>query len=58
MLSLPDEVVMEKIHVLRGQKVMLDRGLAELYGVSTGNLNKAVLRNLARFPKRLHVPIN
>ena len=51
MLSLPDEVVMEKIHVLRGQKVMLDRDLAELYGVSTGNLNKAVLRNLARFPR-------
>ena len=50
MLSLPDEVVMEKIHVLRDQKVMLDRDLAELYGVSTGNLNKAVLRNLARFP--------
>ena len=51
MLSLPDEVVMEKIHVLRGQKVMLDRDLAELYGVTTGNLNKAVLRNLARFPR-------
>ena len=50
MLSSPDEVVMEKIHVLRGQKVMLDRDLAELYGVTTGNLNKAVLRNLARFP--------
>ena len=39
MLSLPDEVVMEIIHVLRGQKVMLDRDLAELYGVTTGNLN-------------------
>jgi hypothetical protein len=50
MLSLPDEVVMEKIHVLRGQKVMLDRDLAELYGVTTGNLNKAVIRNIPRFP--------
>ena len=49
-LSLPDEVVMEKIHALRGNKVMLDRDLAELYGVTTGNLNKAVLRNIARFP--------
>ena len=49
-LSLPDEIVMEKIHALRGKKVMLDRDLAELYGVTTGNLNKAVLRNIARFP--------
>lgn len=49
-LSLPDEIVMEKIHTLRGKKVMLDRDLAELYGVTTGNLNKAVLRNIARFP--------
>ena len=50
MLSLPDEVVIGKIHAIRGKKVMLDRDLAELYGVTTGNLNKAVLRNLARFP--------
>lgn len=39
-----------KILLIRGQKVMLDRDLAELYGVSTGNLNKAVTRNLRRFP--------
>lgn len=32
-----------------GQKVMLDRDLAELYGVTTGNLNKAVKRNIERF---------
>jgi hypothetical protein len=50
MLSLPDEVVLEKIHVFRDQNVMLDKDLAELYGVTTGNLNKAVLRNNARFP--------
>ena len=49
-LKLPDEVVMEKIHFIRGEKVMLDRDLAELYGVTTGNLNKAVIRNIARFP--------
>ena len=35
---------------IRGQKVILDRDLAELYGVTTGNLNKAVRRNLDRFP--------
>lgn len=48
--TLPDEVVMEKIHLIRGRKVMLDRDLAELYGVITGNLNKAVTRNITRFP--------
>ncbi len=40
----------ESILVIRGQKVMLDRDLAVLYGVTTSNLNKAVQRNIARFP--------
>ena len=40
------------IYEIRGQKVMLDRDLASLYGVSTGNLNKAVKRNIERFPER------
>jgi hypothetical protein len=38
------------IYVIRGQKVMLDSDLAELYGVLTKNLNKAVHRNIGRFP--------
>jgi hypothetical protein len=38
------------IYVIRGQKVMLDSDLAELYGVETKNLNKAVRRNISRFP--------
>jgi phage regulator Rha-like protein len=38
------------IYEIRGQKVMLDRDLAAVYGVTTGNLNKAVKRNCARFP--------
>lgn len=38
------------IYVIRGQRVMLDRDLAELYQVTTGNLNKAVKRNIKRFP--------
>ena len=38
------------IHILRGKRVILDRDLARLYGVSTGNLNKAVRRNENRFP--------
>lgn len=40
------------IYEIRGQKVMLDRALAKLYGVTTGNLNKAVKRNIERFPER------
>jgi hypothetical protein len=47
----PEEIVMSKIYVVRGQKVMLDRDLAELYQVTTGNLNKAVSRNIKRFPE-------
>ncbi len=39
------------IYFIRGQKVMLDTDLAELYGVLTKNLNKAVKRNLERFPE-------
>lgn len=49
-IAISDEVVINKIYLVRGQKVMLDKDLAELYGVTTGNLNKAVKRNLVRFP--------
>jgi hypothetical protein len=44
------EVVRKRIHLIRGQKVMLDAELAELYGVGTKILNKAVQRNPSRFP--------
>ena len=47
---IPIERVENKIYLIRGQKVMIDRDLAELYGVKTFNLNKAVRRNLKRFP--------
>lgn len=47
----PNEVIEKNIFLIRGQKVMLDKSLAELYGVTTGNLNKAVDRNKKRFPK-------
>jgi len=49
-ILLPDEIVSGKIYLIRGTKVMLDKDLAELYGVLTGNLNKAVKRNIKRFP--------
>lgn len=43
-------VIQSKIYEIRGQRVMIDRDLAELYQVTTGNLNKAVKRNIRRFP--------
>jgi hypothetical protein len=50
-LYLPDETIINKIYLIRGQKVMLDKDLAELYQVETRRLNEAVKRNSDRFPK-------
>jgi hypothetical protein len=50
------QLIERRIYLIRGQKVMLDSGLAELYGVSTKVFNQAVKRNRERFPPRLHVP--
>lgn len=47
---IPEEVIENKIYLIRGHKVMLDKDLAMLYGIRTHNLNKAVTRNLDRFP--------
>ncbi|MFZ0827205.1 MAG: ORF6N domain-containing protein [Verrucomicrobiia bacterium] len=47
----PVERIEKAILSIRGEKVMLDSDLAELYGVSTGALNQAVKRNLGRFPR-------
>ncbi len=47
---IPDEVIVNKIYQIRGQKVMIDRDLAKLYGVQTKVLKQAVKRNLERFP--------
>ena len=49
-IVIPDEIISNKIYLIRGVKVMLDKDLADLYGVSTGNLNKSVKRNIKRFP--------
>ena len=48
---IPIERVEQKIYFIRSQKVMLDSDLAELYGVETKAFNRAVKRNLERFPK-------
>jgi len=47
---IPDERIINRIFLLRSKKVMLDRDLAELYGVETKVLNQSVKRNLKRFP--------
>jgi len=47
----PDELIMNKIIMIRGQKVMLSNDLSELYGVTTKRLNEQVKRNIKRFPK-------
>ena len=46
-----DEVVMSKIYIVRGQKVMLDKDLAELYQIETKYLKRQVKRNIERFPE-------
>ena len=46
------------IYEIRGVKVMLDKDLADLYHVTTGNLNKAVKRNIKRFPSDFMFQIN
>jgi hypothetical protein len=45
------QIIQSKIHEIRGYRVILDRDLALMYGVTTSNLNKAVQRNLDRFPE-------
>ena len=47
---IPAANIAQRIHLIHGKRVMLDRDLAALYGVTTGNLNKAMKRNLDRFP--------
>ena len=44
------QIIQDKIYEIRGQRVMLDRDLAEMYGVLTKALNQAVKRNIDRFP--------
>ena len=50
MLEKIDSIIENKIHLIRGQKVMLDRDLAELFGVETRALKQQVKRNMDRFP--------
>jgi len=49
-ILIPQEVLISKVHEIRGQKVMLDRDLTELYQVETKQLKRQVRRNIDRFP--------
>lgn len=48
--QISDSIILDKIFIIRGQKVMLDKDLAGIYGVETFRLNESVKRNLLRFP--------
>lgn len=50
-LSIPDEIIANKIFLVRNKKVMLDSDLADLYQVETKRLNEQVKRNINRFPE-------
>jgi len=54
----PTEVIEQKILLIQGEKVILDKDLAVLYGVTTSNLNKAVNRNIERFPKDFMIQLS
>ena len=54
----PQIKIEDKILIIRGQQVMIDRDLAELYGVGTKVLNQAVKRNIKRFPERFMFQLN
>lgn len=54
----PDDVIVTKIYFLRGQKVMLDRDLAALYGVKPVRLREQVKRNSNRFPANFMFQLN
>lgn len=51
-ILLSDETIANKIYIIRGQKVMLDFDLAELYQVETKRLKEQVKRNIERFPEK------
>ena len=50
-IAIPDEIVISKIFIVRGKKVMIDTDLAGLYAVPTKRLNEQVKRNAKRFPE-------
>jgi hypothetical protein len=58
LITIPIETIRQKIYLIRGEKVMFDNDLAELYGVETKVLNLAVKRNKDRFPADFMFQLN
>lgn len=58
LITATNGIIMNKIYMIRGQKVMIDRDLAELYEVETKRLKEAVRRNENRFPKDFMFEMN
>jgi DNA-binding PadR family transcriptional regulator len=56
--NITNEIIQNKIHIINGQKVMLDFDLAELYEVKTKTLNQSVKRNIDRFPEDFMIKID
>ena len=52
------QTIQNKIFTLRGKQIMFDKDLAAMYGVETKALNRAVKRNIGRFPEDFYVPVN
>ena len=57
-MIIPDELVMNKIYLIRGQKVMLDKDLAVLYDIQPIRLREQVKRNINRFPENFMFPLS
>jgi ORF6N domain len=57
-IIIPDEAIINKIYIIRGEKVMLDQELAELYDVETSYLKRQVRRNIDRFPEDFMFELN
>jgi len=58
LISIPNEIILSKIFLVREKKVMVDRDLAELYEVETKVLNQTVKRNISRFPSDFMFQLN
>ncbi|MDP2069372.1 MAG: ORF6N domain-containing protein [Lutibacter sp.] len=57
-IAIPEAIITNKIYLIRQQKVMLDRDLADLYKVETKQLKRQVRRNIERFPKDFMIQLN
>jgi hypothetical protein len=56
-IIIPEEVIINKIFIIRGQKMMLDKDLAEIYGVKSIRLREQVKRNKERFPEKFMIQL-